>query len=112
MSEFNEEKPQPANAFPEAKLIAKTFGTDFNAVICKRKAIADIRELILDHLRPDEPVEYKFHLETLWTDICEISENLKNCGYVVQTSRSLDDNDQHSMTISLPSELVEKIYQK
>lgn len=112
MSDDNEDKPRPANVFPEAKLIAKTFGTDFNAVICKRKAIADIRELILDYLKPGEPVVYKFHLETLWTDICEISENLKNCGYAVQTTPALDDSDEHSMTISLPSDLVEKIYQK
>lgn len=102
MSDDNEDKPRPANAFPEAKLIAKTFGTDFNAVICKRKAIADIRELILDELTPDKPVTYNFHKNTLYPDVKEIMANLKENGYVCDLTSVDPQTRETRIVIALP----------
>lgn len=68
-------------AFPLASVIAKTFGNDFSAEICRRKAKQDIRELILDKLTPNNNIMYNFHKNTLLSDIRAIMAELKENGY-------------------------------
>lgn len=99
------EKPEPSSPFPQAKIIAKTFGTDFSAEICRRKAIADIRELLVDHLKPHEYVDYVFHEKTAENDIVAIVAMLKETGYNVFTANT----DPWCIHISLPENLLSEI---
>lgn len=89
-------------AFPLASVIAKTFGNDFSAEICRRKAKQDIRELILDKLTPNNTVMYNFHKNTLYKDIKAIMAELKENGYDCDLN-SMDDVTQETrIVIALP----------
>ena len=86
-------------AFPLASVIAKTFGNDFSAEICRRKAKQDIRELILDKLTPNKPVFYTFHKNTLMVDIQHIMAELRDNGYLCDVN---SDDPLIEIFIALP----------
>lgn len=66
-----------SDALPTAETIKASFNTNFSQEVLQRMATQDIRELIIEDLKPTTPVEYEFSKnleEEKRVDILELVE--------------------------------------
>lgn len=84
-----------SDSLPHADSIKAQFNTSFSQVVIQRMSLQDIRELIIDDLTPENPIEYCFPPKMEEEKIIEVMKQLEKNGFEVEIL------DTHSIKIFL-----------